>query len=137
MLFHKLMIVRPFPLCHLISPLYKSKKCVFPSSTCFRTDLRWQLVASALVTLSIWLFIIYTLRYTFKLLLMYKGWMYEARGRGGKISTKTKIWLVFVKILSGWNKPKLYSFQGSLPRLPLPSVHDTMLRVSKYFSIIF
>lgn len=61
---------------------------------------------------------------------MYKGWMYESRGRGGKISTKTKIWLVFVKILSGWKKPKLYSFQGSLPRLPLPSVRDTMQRVS-------
>ncbi|KAI5641402.1 choline/Carnitine o-acyltransferase domain-containing protein [Phthorimaea operculella] len=33
-----------------------------------------------------------------------------------------------VKVLSGWNKPKLYSFQGSLPRLPLPSVKDTMRR---------
>lgn len=68
------------------------------------------------------------MRYTLKLLLMYKGWMYESRGSGAKISIKTRIWGVLVKILSSWNKPGLYSFQGSLPRLPLPSVHDTMQR---------
>lgn len=30
--------------------------------------------------------------------------------------------------MSTWNTPLLYSFQGSLPRLPLPAVHDTMER---------
>lgn len=60
---------------------------------------------------------------------MYKGWMYEARAKGAQISLRTRIWLLFVRILSGWNKPKLYSFQGSLPKLPVPSLHDTMTRV--------
>ncbi|KOB77410.1 putative carnitine o-acyltransferase, partial [Operophtera brumata] len=48
------------------------------------------------------------------------GWMYESRAPGSSISIKTKLWVSVVKVLSGWNKPKLYSFQGSLPRLPLP-----------------
>ena len=61
---------------------------------------------------------------------MYKGWMYEKRGKGSKTSLPTKMWLICVRIFSGWNRPKLYSFQGSLPRLPLPSLHDTMSRVS-------
>ncbi|XP_011299301.1 carnitine O-palmitoyltransferase 1, liver isoform isoform X2 [Fopius arisanus] len=76
----------------------------------------------------LWITTIYTLRYTFKLLLIYKGWMYEARGRGQKISLSTRAWVLAVKLLSGWQKPMLYSFQGSLPRLPLPSVKDTMQR---------
>lgn len=70
------------------------------------------------------------MRYTLKLLLMYKGWMYESREKGQKVSTKTKLWAAMTKILSSWNTPGLYSFQGSLPRLPLPSVHETMERVS-------
>lgn len=89
---------------------------------------QWQLTACSIAGLMVWLSICYTMRYTLKLLLMYKGWMYEARGRGVKISLKTRVWGVLVKILSSWNTPGLYSFQGSLPRLPLPSVHDTMER---------
>lgn len=59
-----------------------------------------------------------------------QGWMYESRGPGSKLSLKTMVWASVVKVLSGWNKPRLYSFQGSLPRLPLPAVRDTMRRVS-------
>lgn len=59
---------------------------------------------------------------------MYKGWMYESRGKGSKISTKTKIWAAATKVFSSWNTPGLYSFQGSLPILPLPSIQDTMKR---------
>lgn len=62
---------------------------------------------------------------------MYKGWMYESREKGRKISTQTKLWAACTKVLSSWNKPGLYSFQGSLPRLPLPSVHETMDRYLK------
>lgn len=92
----------------------------------------WQIVGSAVVAMFMWLSVIYTLRYLLKFLLMYKGWMYESRGKGRSISKVTKLWIVIVKLLSGWNKPRLYSFQGSLPRLPLPSVHDTMTRVNIY-----
>ena len=87
-------------------------------------------MGGAIVALLMWLSVIYALRYTLKLLLYYKGWMYEARGKGTSMSRQTKAWLFVVKMLSGWNKPKLYSFQGSLPKLSLPSVHDTMTRVS-------
>lgn len=62
--------------------------------------------------------------------------MYESRAPGSRISIKTKLWFSIVKVLSGWNKPKLYSFQGALPKLPLPSVNDTMQRVI-YFLIYF
>ncbi|XP_046412845.1 carnitine O-palmitoyltransferase 1, liver isoform isoform X1 [Neodiprion fabricii] len=86
------------------------------------------LAGSFLVAVLLWLFVIYSIRYTLKLLLMYKGWMYEARGKGSSISSVTKFWLAAVKLLSGWSTPMLYSFQGSLPRLPLPSVEDTIQR---------
>lgn len=69
------------------------------------------------------------MRYTLKLLFMYKGWMFESRGGNRKVSLITKLWVVLVKVLSSWNNPGLYSFQGSLPRLPLPNVKDTMQRV--------
>lgn len=83
-----------------------------------------------LLGMVVWLTIIHAVRYSLKLLLMYKGWMYEERGKGRVISTRTKIWFLFVKILSGGSKPLLYSYQGSLPRLPLPSLKETMSRVS-------
>ncbi|KAK0083381.1 hypothetical protein PV325_008880 [Microctonus aethiopoides] len=89
------------------------------------------LIASIMVGLLLWLTVIHTLRYCLKLLLMYKGWLYETRGRNGQVSQLTRTWLILVKLLSGWNKPMLYSFQGSLPRLPLPSLNDTMIRYLK------
>ncbi|XP_045458600.1 carnitine O-palmitoyltransferase 1, muscle isoform [Melitaea cinxia] len=88
----------------------------------------WQVIACLLAALTMWLSVIFLMRYLLKLLLMYKGWMYESRGPGSKLSLKTMVWASVVKVLSGWNKPRLYSFQGSLPRLPLPSVSDTMRR---------
>lgn len=96
----------------------------------YRTSIKWQLFGSAVVATMMWLTVIYSIRYSLKLLLMYKGWMYEARGKGARMSVQTKLWLLLVRILSGWNKPRLYSFQGSLPKLPVPSLHDTTARVS-------
>ncbi|XP_015436022.1 PREDICTED: carnitine O-palmitoyltransferase 1, liver isoform [Dufourea novaeangliae] len=86
------------------------------------------LAGSFVVGLLLWLVVIYVLRYTLKLLLIYKGWMYESREKGYKISKTTRIWTLLVKLLIGWRKPMLYSFQGSLPRLSLPSVEETMKR---------
>ncbi|XP_014215150.1 carnitine O-palmitoyltransferase 1, liver isoform isoform X2 [Copidosoma floridanum] len=80
------------------------------------------------VGLLLWLVTIYAIRYTLKLLLIYKGWIYEARGQGSTVSPVTRFWALAVKLFSGWHKPMLYSFQGSLPRLPLPSLDDTMTR---------
>ncbi|CAG4962324.1 unnamed protein product [Parnassius apollo] len=92
------------------------------------TSTMWQVIACLLAALTMWLSVIFLMRYLLKVLLMYKGWMYESRAPGAKISLKTMLWVSVVKVLSGWNKPRLYSFQGSLPRLPLPSVKDTMKR---------
>ncbi|XP_017757990.1 PREDICTED: carnitine O-palmitoyltransferase 1, liver isoform isoform X1 [Eufriesea mexicana] len=86
------------------------------------------LAGSFIVGLLLWLVVIYVIRYTFKLLLMYKGWIYESREKGSSATRVTKVWTTLVKLFFGWHKPMLYSFQGSLPRLPLPSVEDTMKR---------
>ncbi|KAJ8937761.1 hypothetical protein NQ318_006624 [Aromia moschata] len=81
------------------------------------TSLPWQILACFLVSL------VYI-----KTTVHVQGLDVRDAGQGGQISTRTKIWLMLVKVFSGWNTPKLYSYQGSLPRLPLPSVHDTMQR---------
>lgn len=56
--------------------------------------------------------------------------MYESRA-GKKVSLTTKLWALCVKLLSSKSKPLLYSYQGSLPKLPLPPVNETMERVIK------
>ncbi|XP_043605403.1 carnitine O-palmitoyltransferase 1, liver isoform isoform X3 [Bombus pyrosoma] len=86
------------------------------------------LAGSFIVGLFLWLIVIYIMRYTLKLLLMYKGWMYESREKRSNASRVTKLWTTLVKLFFGWHKPMLYSFQGSLPRLPLPLVENTMKR---------
>uniref|UniRef100_H3DKQ9 Carnitine O-palmitoyltransferase 1, muscle isoform n=1 Tax=Tetraodon nigroviridis TaxID=99883 RepID=H3DKQ9_TETNG len=83
-------------------------------------------VSAILFATGLWLFLIYLLRYTLKALLSYHGWIFESHG---KMSTSTKVWLLqtLVKMFSG-RRPLLYSFQASLPRLPVPSVDDTIHR---------
>ncbi|XP_032813916.1 carnitine O-palmitoyltransferase 1, liver isoform-like [Petromyzon marinus] len=83
-----------------------------------------EMLSAVLFASGLWGAIILTMRYTLKGLLTYHGWMFQPHGR---ISHATKLWILMVKIFSGRN-PQLYSFQSSLPRLPVPSVHDTMSR---------
>ncbi|XP_078112932.1 carnitine O-palmitoyltransferase 1, muscle isoform isoform X2 [Sander vitreus] len=78
-------------------------------------------LSAILFATGLWLFLIYLLRYTLKALLSYHGWIFESHG---KMSTSTKS---LVKMFSG-RRPLLYSFQASLPRLPVPSVDDTIHR---------
>ena len=54
----------------------------------------------------------------------------------------TKIWLLMVRLVSSQaiGKPKLYSYQRSLPSLPVPPLKDTCRRVrylSKNFVCVF
>ncbi|KAG5684908.1 hypothetical protein PVAND_014118 [Polypedilum vanderplanki] len=86
----------------------------------------WQILLCVIIGFLWWLSICLTLRYTLKLLLMYKGYLFETRGKG--VSLKTKVWAILVKLLLKWNSPVLYSFQGSLPRLSVPDVNDTIKR---------
>ena len=50
--------------------------------------------------------------------------MFEGRG---KKSITTRIWGILVTIFKGRN-PLLYSYQGSLPKLPVPAIKDTLNR---------
>ncbi|XP_077371923.1 carnitine O-palmitoyltransferase 1, muscle isoform isoform X2 [Festucalex cinctus] len=81
-------------------------------------------LSSVVFASALWFVLIYLLRYTLKALLSYHGWIFESHG---KMSTSTKVWLSLVKMLS-WRRPLLYSFQASLPRLPVPRVEDTIRR---------
>jgi hypothetical protein len=75
---------------------------------------------------TIWLSAVIVNRYTLKILFNYHGWMYESQQ--SKVSLKTKIWGGLVKVLIG-KKPKLYSYQSSLPHLPVPKLDATIDRV--------
>ncbi|KAG7473793.1 hypothetical protein MATL_G00099670 [Megalops atlanticus] len=83
-----------------------------------------RLVGGVLVGTGLWVTIIFIMRNVLKCLLSWHGWMHA---RHGQVSWKTRIWMVFVRLFSG-RKPMLYSFQSSLPRLPVPPVKDTMKR---------
>ncbi|XP_070190742.1 carnitine O-palmitoyltransferase 1, liver isoform-like isoform X2 [Littorina saxatilis] len=83
-----------------------------------------QYLSTLLFALFLWLVTIMTIRYFLKLLLTYHGWMYEMHGT---LSLRTKLWLGLIRIFGG-RKPMLNSYQASLPKLPVPSLHDTMQR---------
>uniref|UniRef100_A0A8D3DZ69 Carnitine O-palmitoyltransferase n=1 Tax=Scophthalmus maximus TaxID=52904 RepID=A0A8D3DZ69_SCOMX len=81
-------------------------------------------VSAVLFSTMLWLLLIFTMRLCLKQLLSYHRWMFEQHG---KMSTTTKVWVALVRIFSG-RKPLLYSYQGSLPNLPVPTVKDTVKR---------
>uniref|UniRef100_A0A6Q2YEU0 carnitine O-palmitoyltransferase n=1 Tax=Esox lucius TaxID=8010 RepID=A0A6Q2YEU0_ESOLU len=84
-----------------------------------------QTVVSVLVfSTLLWLSLILTLRFCLKLLLSYHRWMFEQHGH---ISATTKLWVTLVRLMSG-RKPLLYSYQTSLPCLPVPPIKDTLER---------
>ncbi|XP_065668636.1 carnitine O-palmitoyltransferase 1, liver isoform isoform X2 [Hydra vulgaris] len=72
----------------------------------------------------IWLFSAYVCQFILRRLLSNWSMMKNARG---KLTIMNKLWLVSIKVLSGFN-PGLYSFQNSLPKLPVPSLEDTLQR---------
>uniref|UniRef100_G3VL18 carnitine O-palmitoyltransferase n=1 Tax=Sarcophilus harrisii TaxID=9305 RepID=G3VL18_SARHA len=82
------------------------------------------IVSGILFGTGLWVTLIMAMRYSLKMLLSYHGWMFAEHG---KLSRATRIWMGMVKIFSG-RKPMLYSFQTSLPRLPVPAVKDTVNR---------
>uniref|UniRef100_A0A8C6M9E1 carnitine O-palmitoyltransferase n=1 Tax=Nothobranchius furzeri TaxID=105023 RepID=A0A8C6M9E1_NOTFU len=83
-----------------------------------------QTMLSALVfSTLLWLSLILTLRLCLKLLLSYHRWMFELHG---KVSNTTKVWSL-LRLFSR-RKPLLYSYQTSLPHLPVPAIKDTLSR---------
>ncbi|CAG0917156.1 unnamed protein product [Notodromas monacha] len=91
----------------------------------FGLPLAW-LVSCSIVATLWWICVILFFRYGLKLLLMYKGWIFEVRGT--KTSLTTKLWMMCLRPLANVTKPMLYSYQQSLPRLPLPSLEGTLER---------
>ncbi|XP_063768214.1 carnitine O-palmitoyltransferase 1, liver isoform isoform X1 [Eleginops maclovinus] len=83
-----------------------------------------KIVGGVLVGTGLWVSIIMVMRNVLKSLLSWHGWMHA---RHGAVSWSTRLWMLLVKVFSG-RKPMLYSFQNSLPRLPVPSVKDTCRR---------
>lgn len=83
-----------------------------------------EVVATALFASVGWLALVSLRRYSLQALYSYHGWMYDSFKSP---SMKTKIWTLLLKILTG-GKPNLYSYQNSLPYLPVPNLKDTVTR---------
>uniref|UniRef100_A0A3Q4BRH3 carnitine O-palmitoyltransferase n=1 Tax=Mola mola TaxID=94237 RepID=A0A3Q4BRH3_MOLML len=94
-----------------------------PISQYMSTD-NQRIIGGVLVGTGLWVTIIMIMRNVLKSLLSWHGWMYA---RHGSVSWSTHLWMLLVKVFSG-RKPMLYSFQSSLPRLPVPTVKDTCKR---------
>ena len=101
---------------------------LYPPIRSYESSYTRLLLSCFVYSIAIWMFKAISMRYYLKFLLMYKGWMYESRSSKG-YSLISKIWLVNLKILYKLSrKPQLYSYQSSLPRLPLPALNDTIER---------
>ncbi|XP_062510186.1 carnitine O-palmitoyltransferase 1, liver isoform-like isoform X2 [Corticium candelabrum] len=85
-----------------------------------------ELIVNLCLALVLWIVFSLSQRYVLRVLLHYHHWIFERRPSVG-----TKIWGLFITLLSGPFKPMLYSFQPSLPSLPLPSLGDTLSRYLK------
>ncbi|XP_033941628.1 carnitine O-palmitoyltransferase 1, liver isoform isoform X2 [Pseudochaenichthys georgianus] len=83
-----------------------------------------KIVGGVMVGTGLWVTIIMVMRNVLKCLLSWHGWMHA---RHGSVPLSTRLWMLLVKVFSG-RKPMLYSFQNSLPRLPVPGVKDTCSR---------
>eukprot|EP00128_Syssomonas_multiformis_P006040 Colp12_sorted_trinity150504_noHs@9833 len=66
----------------------------------------------------------YVRRYILRALLGYKGYLYMDPK---KTSWKVTVWGILLKLFTG-PQPMLYGFQNSLPRLPVPSLKETIDR---------
>ncbi|XP_036167239.1 carnitine O-palmitoyltransferase 1, muscle isoform isoform X2 [Myotis myotis] len=90
----------------------------------YQTPQTRAVVSMAIFSTGVWIVGIFFFRQTLKLLLSYHGWMFEMHGQ---TSRSTKVWAACVRLLSS-GRPMLYSFQTSLPKLPVPSVQATIQR---------
>ncbi|XP_054160156.1 carnitine O-palmitoyltransferase 1, liver isoform-like [Oppia nitens] len=101
-----------------ISLLIRVLECLLPPTFV-------RLFALILFSVFLWIAKALSLRYALKCLLIYKKWIFESRVK--KPSLLTRLWMVGLRLLT-LKKPRLYSFQASLPRLPLPPLEQTICR---------
>ncbi|XP_070109978.1 carnitine O-palmitoyltransferase 1, muscle isoform isoform X5 [Equus przewalskii] len=103
--------------CHI-------QRCLPEGCGPYQTPQTRALLSMAIFSTGVWMTGIFFFRQTLKLLLSYHGWMFEMHGQ---TSHFTKVWAICVRLLSS-RRPMLYSFQTSLPKLPVPSVPATIQR---------
>ncbi|XP_049811312.1 carnitine O-palmitoyltransferase 1, liver isoform-like [Schistocerca nitens] len=84
-------------------------------------------LTSLMLGLVLWMMMAMSVRYSLSTLLVYKGWIYEREG-GSKPSLPTKLWFALLKALTFKQRPMLCSYQGVLPKLPVPALRDTVQR---------
>ncbi|KAL4676374.1 hypothetical protein H8959_010519 [Pygathrix nigripes] len=100
------------------------QRCLPQGCGPYQTPQTRALLSMAIFSTGVWVTGIFFFRQTLKLLLSYHGWMFEMHG---KTSNLTRIWAMCVRLLSS-RRPMLYSFQTSLPKLPVPRVSATIQR---------
>ncbi|EDO28730.1 predicted protein [Nematostella vectensis] len=77
----------------------------------------------------LWLLMGHILQFTLRQLLKYRRFLYEPRG---KISLTTKCWWTMVRLFGG-RTPLLYSYQNSIPYMPVPNLDST---IAKYLESV-
>lgn len=80
------------------------------------------LVVSSVGGLTFFVVLMYKRRWLLRILLSYRGWMYE---QPKKMGWSSKVWGALVHIISGYH-PTTYSYQKSLPFLPVPQLNETV-----------
>ncbi|CEF71155.1 LD31742p [Strongyloides ratti] len=73
-----------------------------------------------------WFLLIQIMRLSLKMMLSYKGWMYQSPFEKN-VTSFTKAWFSILHFISKFG-PTLHSFQGALPHLPLPTLNETLDR---------
>ncbi|XP_076438763.1 carnitine O-palmitoyltransferase 1, liver isoform-like [Babylonia areolata] len=82
-------------------------------------------VTSFVTGLIFFIILLYFRRYLLRVLLAYRGWMYEPPR---KQSGLTLMWGAMVRVVTG-SHPTLYSYQRSLPRLSVPPLKQTVQKL--------
>ncbi|XP_022374635.1 carnitine O-palmitoyltransferase 1, muscle isoform isoform X5 [Enhydra lutris kenyoni] len=100
------------------------QRCLPEGCGPYQTPQTRALLSMVVFSTGVWMTGIFFFRQTLKLLLSYHGWMFEMHGQ---TSHFTKVWAICVRLLSS-RRPMLYSFQTSLPKLPVPCVPATIQR---------
>ncbi|XP_063478463.1 carnitine O-palmitoyltransferase 1, muscle isoform isoform X2 [Symphalangus syndactylus] len=100
------------------------QRCLPQGCGPYQTPQTRALLSMTIFSTGVWVTGIFFFRQTLKLLLSYHGWMFEMHG---KTSNLTRIWAMCIRLLSS-RHPMLYSFQTSLPKLPVPRVSATIQR---------
>lgn len=90
-------------------------------------------VVSVLAGVVFFVTLLYVRQYTLRMLLAYRQWMYEPPRSQSKL---TLLWGAMVKFCAG-HYPKLYSYQNSLPRMPVPNLRDTCEALLRSIKPIF